>query len=440
MEEETQRIIERYLECVQGERNDEVNQAELQDIARELGVSEEEIQAAESAAEVHAKRGKLHLEHGLHDDALREFGAAAALRPFDPEIRRGLSETLVARWEAQGERSDAALARTLLLRSIEESPDDQASYALLKRLERGAQPAQRRTTFIIALVLLLGALGAWFFAGANPSSQAPRPELASSGSVSEKVETKVTVPSARASGDVQVEFEDQGKLKGFTFKATRSRFERYESGALSYKLQAEITNASAFALELLTLKYELLAEDGSVLESVIKKTLKADEPLHRPGDLLAWSHLFFDKDAGVSGPLPKTLKITLSDVVTQPKVEYAEAPLIPLAWAVDKGSFELEFRQRLFRASERPLEFGKDKGKTFHELVLEVRNQAQTLKGLKVRAIWRDASGEVLGRTERFVIGPLAPPLLTQKTRLYRLVGMVQGKASQATLEVSDLK
>ena len=435
MKEETQRVIERYLELVQVESVEEVDQGELQAIARELGVSEEEIQAADTAAEAHAKRARLHLQHSLHDDALREFGAAAALRPFDPEIRRGLSETLVDRWEAHGERSDADIARTLVLRSIEESPEDHASYALLKRLERAPHRSRTPIALFLALVIALGGTTSWFFLSPNPEEQSASPQSRTSKVVAAPSPSRAL--SARASGDVAVEFEEQGKLKGFTFKATRSRFERYDGGALSYKLQAELRNDSAYALELLTLKYALIAEDGSVLESVIKKTLKADEPVHRPGDLLAWSHLFFDKDAGVSGPLPKTLKITLSDVVTQPKAEYAEAPLIPLAWAVDKGPFELEFRQRHFRASERPLEFGSDKGKTFHELILEVRNQAQTLKGLKVRATWRDATGAALGTTERFVIGPLAPPLANQQSRLYRLIGMVEGKASNATLEVS---
>ena len=108
MAEETQRIIERYLGLVQPERKEDVDQAELEAIARELGVTEDEIRAGEAAASDHATRGRLHSAHGLHDDAVRELGAALALRPFDREIRRGLAEVLVARFEANNEPQDAS--------------------------------------------------------------------------------------------------------------------------------------------------------------------------------------------------------------------------------------------------------------------------------------------------------------------------------------------
>lgn len=446
MAEETQRIIERYLELVQPERKEEVDQAELEAIARELGVTEDEIRAGEAAASDHATRGRLHSAHGLHDDAVRELGAALALRPFDPEIRRGLAEVLVARFEANNEPQDASLARSLALQVIDTSPDDKEAYALLERLERARRqesPLGSWRALLVGLVLVFGAgiaIFAWIAEAPPPSPEVKVHVPKGPPPVSPKATQPSNTLGDSASGEVSVAFEARGKLKGFTFEATRSRFERYATGALSYKLHAELSNTSAYALTLLTLKFDLIGDDGSVLHTSIKKVLRPDEPVHRPGDVLAWSHLFFDKEAGASGPLPKTLKVTLSDVVTEPKVDYPESRPLPVSWLIDQGAFKLQVRQRSFRANDSPLLFGPDKGKFYSELVLEVENTGQAMRQLKVRATWLDDGGASLGATERFVIGPIDAPLPQGRSRLYRLVGTAEAQPARATLELIGVK
>ncbi|MGB0591539.1 MAG: hypothetical protein ACPGU1_17835 [Myxococcota bacterium] len=445
MKDETQRIIERYLDVVQSERAEDVDQAELQAIARELGVSDDEIQAAESAAEAHVTRGRLHLEHALHDDAVREFGAAAALRPFDVPTRRGLADALVRRWESSGDRSDADLARTLALRVIEEHPDDHASYALLERLERGVPLWRRPAGRFVAVALLLSAVGASFalFKVAptpNPPPPSQAEESTASAVVTPRPNPPVTASPGEISGEVEVTFDGGGKLNGFNFEATRSRFQRYAGGSLSYKLHAELVNDSERVLERLDLQLDLVAKDGAVLASTIKKVLGSDGPPHRPGDVLAWSHLVFDKEASSSAAQPHTLTITVNDIITQPKATYPSSKVVPFSWRINQGAFALVVRQREFRAGSSPFEFGADKGKHFHKAVLEVENQGPALKQLKVRATWSGASGTTLGTTERFVIGSLSPPLPSGKTRLYNLIGVVKGQASHVTLEAVDVE
>ena len=454
MADNTQRIIERYLELVQPKRADEVDQVELQAIARELGVSDEEIAAAEVAAQDHATRGRLHVEHGLHDDAVREFSAAVALRPFDVALHRDLAAALSGRFRATGQRHDAELAKTLARRIIEASPDDREAYVLLEGLERllnqGAKRRRAVAGFIALALMSIGTVGYWLNPEPLPpppsraqggGEEIPLPSPTQGGGEAPKVATEQPrEPSARAEGDVSVDFDHRGKLKGFGFEATRSRFERYESGALSYKLHAEITNNSGSALTLLTLKFDLIGDDGSTLHTSTKKVLRSDEPPHRPADVLALSHLFFDKDAGRSGPLPKALKVTLSDVVTEPKVDYPEAKVLPISWVIEPGAFKLEVRERRFRAGDSPLLFGPDKGKTFCELVLEVRNVGQAMSQLKVRATWLGEGGALLGTTERFVIGPVSAPLPTDTARLYRLIGTAEAAPVGAKLEVIAVK
>ena len=445
MKDEIQRIIERYLDVVQSERVEDVDQTELQAIARELGVSDDEIQAAESAADAHVTRGRLHLEHALHDDAVREFGAAVALRPFDVAIRRGLADALVTRWESSGDRSDAALARTLALRVIEEHPDAQAPYALLERLERGVPLWRRPAGRLVAAALLLSGVGASFVLLKTAPTPTPPPlsqaeEPTAPAVVTPSPNTPVKASTGGTSGEVEVTFDGGGKLEGFNFEATRSRFQRYAGGSLSYTLQAELVNDSERVLERLDLQLDLVAKDGAVLASTIKKVLGSSGPPHRPGDVLAWSHLVFDKEASPSAAQPHGLTITVNDIITQPKATYPSSKVVPLGWLINKGAFAVVARQREFRAASSPFEFGADKGKHFHEAVLEVENQGPALKQLKVRATWSDASGTTLGTTERFVIGSLSPPLPNGKTRLYTLIGVVKGQASQVTLEVVDVE
>jgi hypothetical protein len=250
----------------------------------------------------------------------------------------------------------------------------------------------------------------------------------------------VKASAGGTSGEVEVTFDGGGKLNGFNFEATRSRFQRYAGGSLSYKLHAELVNDSQRVLERLELQLDLVAKDGAVLASTIKKVLGSDGPPHRPGDVLAWSHLVFDKEASSSAAQPHTLTITVNDIITQPEATYPSSKVVPLSWRINQGAFALVARQREFRAGSSPFEFGADKGKHFHEAVLEVENQGPALKQLKVRATWSDASGTTLGTTERFVIGSLSAPLPNGKTRLYKLIGVVKGQASQVTLEVVDVE
>jgi len=84
-DEVLQPYIERLL-ALQSERAESLTAAELREVAYDLGLTDADLEAAEESAEKGLQRGLGYLQHGRHDDAVRELSAAAALAPERTDI------------------------------------------------------------------------------------------------------------------------------------------------------------------------------------------------------------------------------------------------------------------------------------------------------------------------------------------------------------------
>lgn len=160
------KTLDNYLERVmalQRERSQALTLPELKEVARELGLSDEDMAAADAAAQQYLQRGLGHVQHGLWDTAITELSSAVALNPASVPALYALATAHKERWRAEGLEEDRLAAERSARESLAIDPAHEPSFALLKELRDSPGPdfsrmsPQRRGRMlrIVALVLLV---------------------------------------------------------------------------------------------------------------------------------------------------------------------------------------------------------------------------------------------------------------------------------------------
>jgi hypothetical protein len=148
-EDYQQEMLRKYIErltALRGEEGRHIELADMKEVARELGMSEDDIAAADLAAKAHRDRGLRHLQHRRWDDAVTELREAMALDPMSIEILHPLATAHKERWRATGSQSDRKRASELASRTIAIDPAHDASYLLLNELDEPRRPKAAETS------------------------------------------------------------------------------------------------------------------------------------------------------------------------------------------------------------------------------------------------------------------------------------------------------
>lgn len=168
-----QEMLRRYIErlsALRAERGRQIGLEDMKEVARELGMSDDDIAAADTAAGAHRERGVHHLRHRRWNDAVTELREAAALDPLGVETLHALATAHKECWLAAGGESDRRQASELASRTIAIDPGHDPSYALLNELDQprrrgsfaastspGRQGGRRRLFVGLGLVVVLAA-------------------------------------------------------------------------------------------------------------------------------------------------------------------------------------------------------------------------------------------------------------------------------------------
>lgn len=174
-------ILRNYLERVvalQNEQRHALQMDDLKGIAREIGMSDDDMLAADRAVEGYIERGLRHGLHGRWDDAISELSDAVALNPANLRALYGLSAAFKERWMASGNADDRLQAAQLARQCLQLYPDHDPSYVLLNELDtsrtatvsQSRGPERRRFWWLALLPLLVGiAAFMWvFFSDSDP--------------------------------------------------------------------------------------------------------------------------------------------------------------------------------------------------------------------------------------------------------------------------------
>ncbi len=175
-----QDYIARLL-SMQDERDEWLGEDDLKTVARDLGLSDEDLARIEATTEAHRQRGQRFSQHDAWDDAIAEYRQAVVLDPFDVSLVHALAVTHASRYEETRAPEDRETAERYTRRCIELDPNHQPSYELLAVLKHPPatappKPAARRAViFAILLGVVVIAAAALVYLNINPTPEAPPP-------------------------------------------------------------------------------------------------------------------------------------------------------------------------------------------------------------------------------------------------------------------------
>ncbi len=452
MPESKRQTVSTYLKRVMAlkeERRRTPSEEELKSIAREIGLSDEDLAAIDQAAADHAVRGQGYLDHGRYGDAITELEESVAVAPRRVEWLHALARARAGRWREGREATDRERAEALARECLEIDPRHDASYEVLNELDSSGAapktgggdvpPAKRAavllTLFVVAVLLavVIGAIVLWRSAEApaGPAVNAPAP-AGPAANAPAPVRQAVNAPPPMAAEpvanqagaqelDVPVPVTLDAGSTGVVLglDARLSRLVSYSSGKSFYTLNALLENRGATEIDKLGLRLELLDEAGSAVDRASFDAPDKAAPVLRPGDAHAFHHL---KETRGS---VRAARLVVEMVEQNPAAaSYAAAEPLDFEWQTDRpADFEITLRERSYRFSESA--FPKD-GSGYFDAVIEVENTGQrTIRALELEA---EIAGPGDGWTVRetgHVTTASGPALRPGEVRLERFIEKV---------------
>lgn len=263
-------IIRSYLEkitALEATRRNSLRSDDLHELARSLGMSEDDLAAAEAARRAHVDRGVNHARYKQWDDAITELKEALAYDPMDVETLHSLALAHQGRWTQRGNQDDRQQARSLARRLLEIDPRHEASFALLGELDLPASTAdlkqKRALRFFIPLLLLIPLCLALIFALDSSPEPAPPEPLTDAQRQQQPLPEFAVVEQPVESGtggNATVEIQPTALSTGITFTPTD-----FTSQKSVYGLDGWINSDRPLAG--IELKCELLDFKGDLIRS-----------------------------------------------------------------------------------------------------------------------------------------------------------------------------
>ncbi len=136
---EDETILQGYiarLMDLQDQREAWLEEADLDDAARDLGLSDTDLERVRAGVEAHRLRGLRFAERGLWEEAVDAYRQASVLSPFDPGLAHELARAYLGRWRTSGSEEARAGAERYAHRTLELDPEHAASYEILQELKR----------------------------------------------------------------------------------------------------------------------------------------------------------------------------------------------------------------------------------------------------------------------------------------------------------------
>lgn len=147
----------------------DVDQGTMEAIARELGMSDDDIVAARAEGQAHQERARGLRQRGLFDEAIGELDQAHAWNPLDVSVTTQLADTLVRRGRAQRRPDDYERALRLCQQVLRAAPANSEAPALMQTMKMNpiASSSSGNNTLLVvgvaAAAIVLAVVGALAF-------------------------------------------------------------------------------------------------------------------------------------------------------------------------------------------------------------------------------------------------------------------------------------
>lgn len=169
MSDNSNDTIERFVQAVlqlQKEREEELTQEQLRQIAREIGMSADDLAYVQQQIQAHINRGTGFLRHRNWGGAIEELMQGATLAPSNITIILSLAEAHLGRWGETGDGDDREKARYYAERVLKTNSTSERAIAIVSAIDRHQRPGQGATSrkrplvIAVALAVLIAGVGA----------------------------------------------------------------------------------------------------------------------------------------------------------------------------------------------------------------------------------------------------------------------------------------
>ena len=423
-------ILDAYVDrllAVEDDGNHALDDSDLRKVARELGLTEEQLAKLDQVVDDHLTRGRNFLDRGLFTDAAGEIHQAAVLRPFDAVIATDLARAHFGQFQKTRDRRERERAQRFARRAVDIDPEHAPAYELLQACQKPERPATNRLLPMLGAVALLGGGGALLWTGLGGSDG---PEETSAPVVSKAPENESSGGSATSSPSIAPEIDiplqlTGDEIDGLTLNVERSRLRRYTSASFAYTFDGTLTVAGD-ELRLLHVRLELLSPSGEVLRQKVHKVYEDYRPRLRPGESTRVHLLFFEKS---DAPDVQSARLVVELRDSMPAAtDYGQEPEVELLWPGTRPAYiDLVVRER---KSEVKALFDKRS----HWLTLSFTNRGtRAVEKLTLEVVALAEDGSELARKKSLVVPGVGPALPAGQTWVKRLISELDvGQGSSA--------
>ena len=424
-------IIADYIELVAFTRKQAGNltQADLNNIAETLELSEQFLKRLKRRSADHLIRGEGHLTNNRLEQAIKELVLASSLSPLAAPPSFALAQAHAARWKKTGQASDRTRASILARRCLMLQSNMPEVYTLLRSLQPPKEPRNRMTLDIITVLLfvLLGGgtlLGLSLRTDSEVSGASRSPSFSSS-----HVNSKP--PSYRVLPVVFLPYE---QLPGLTLETPRSDIEEFEQ-SITLKLGSIMVNGSGEVIKEATVELTLLAEDGTTIHRHSIDMLQSHHARIRSDDRHAFSNLTSLSTESKNYQPPHRAELRFVSVELMP-AESSEPEITPqlFHWEVAKPPGVALALER--RVSPRSL------SSLFHreEYAFSSLPESSSIKRLKLRIDYLSENDVVISSDESYVITTAEPELVPGEERLFCFLEPLRKTPEKTRITVIEIQ
>ena len=145
----------------QQEQQDDVDEATMRAVARDLGMSDDDLLRAQAEGQERKRRAQTLAQQGLVDEVIAELEQAHAFNPLDLEAMVLLADALVKRGRKTDNATDLERARGLCKVCLKAAPANTEAASILNVIQNNPVGANKSIPpgLIIGLALAAGFIG-----------------------------------------------------------------------------------------------------------------------------------------------------------------------------------------------------------------------------------------------------------------------------------------
>jgi hypothetical protein len=420
---ETLRGFVEAVERIRQQRSSLPDAQERRAIARDVGLSEADLDAAQAHGERQRVMGEGFVRHKLWDEAIRALGEAEVLLPEQIRVLQPLAEAHLQRWRARGEEGDRKRAEGLAKRCLTLDPGHEPSFALLRSLETPTAPSRRRLRpWLVLVAAAAAALAMTLVLGGRrraPVGASPGGSRSAS-----------PCPDGTRFCTLPLELALAATEPGLSIKLADAHLNVF-GDELRLGAGGTAAHQGPGELELLRLGLRLFDAAGKQLEQVAVDAQAGFRPSLRPGDSVP----FYVSQVVAQRPVRGEIVVLERKIVPAPAAYGTPSPMVVLLPPTAPSHFKLRCEARAREARS----FGD---KSSADLIVAVRNDGEgVVRKLELKLVPVDGTGRELGPTYgRTVAYQHMPPMSPGESRVEKLSYYVTGRVAEERLVVTVIQ